>query len=79
MVLRQTQHVLTRTNERGLAAHLSTVPKFRLGDLAAHDQLTVQSCELRRLDKYFFSDAEIVNWVVHGRAPGTRYGLGTRC
>ena len=64
--------------EHPLSAHLSTLPKFRLGDLTAHDQFAMEDCELRRLDQDFFADAEIVNGVVHGRATGARDGLGTR-
>jgi hypothetical protein len=54
-----------------LSVHLSTLPKFRLGDLTAHDQFAMECCEVRRLDQNFFADAEIVNGIVNGRATGT--------
>jgi hypothetical protein len=60
------------------APHLASLPKLRLGDLTAHDQLTVKCCEFRRLDQDFFPDAKIIDRVVHGCSSGARDGLGTR-
>ena len=55
-----------------------TIPKFRLGDLTAHDQFAMKHCELRRLDQNFFANREIANRVVNWRAMGTRDGPGAR-
>ena len=61
----------TFKKKRLLSAHLSALPKFRLGDLTAHDQFAVKCCELGRLYENFFADTEIVDRVVDGCLPGT--------